>query len=161
MPVSSVSHASPSDIRGGSPSSDSTTRRGIARSDSTNLRVLPSRSAEPSLSSSDAPGLDSQASSSDEEDDERTISTVATDADTAAADADASSICGMLHDDPEFDSLRLNSVVTSRVPKEAMTTDGLEEGEWTDNEVVEDKVHKNIQELKISEMATGSILTAN
>ena len=97
----------------------------------------------------------------DEEDDERTISTVAADADAAAADADASSICDMLHDDPEFDSLRLNSIVTSRVPKEVMTIDDLEEGEWTDDEVVEDKACKNIQELKSSEMATGLILTAN
>jgi len=98
--------------------------------------------------------LESQASSSDEEDDERTISTV-------GADADASSIYDMLHNDPEFDSLRLNSVVTSRVPDEVITIDDLEEGEWTDDEVVEDKAHKNIQELKISEMVTGSILTAN
>ena len=49
----------------------------------------------------------------------------------------------------------------SRVPKEVITIDDLEEGEWTDDEVVEDKAYKNIQELKISEMATGSILTAN
>jgi len=42
--------------------------------------------------------MDSQDSSSDEEDDKRTISTVAT-------DADASSIYDMLHDNPEFDSL--------------------------------------------------------
>jgi len=105
--------------------------------------------------------MDSEASSSDEEDDdERTISTVAADTDTAAADTDASSIYDMLHDDPEFDSLRLNSVVTSRVPDEVITIDDLEEGE-TDDKVVEDKAHRNIQELKISEMATGMILTAN
>ena len=82
-------------------------------SDSTNFRVLPSRSTESSLSSSDLPDLDSQASSSDDKDDERTTSTVATDTDTAATDTDASSIYDMLHDDPEFDSLRLNSVVAS------------------------------------------------
>jgi len=105
--------------------------------------------------------MDSEASSSDEEDDDkRTISTVATDTDTAAADADASSICDMLHDDPEFDSLRLNSVVMLRVPDEVITIDDLEEGE-TDNEVVEDKFYKNIQELEVSEIATGVILTAN
>jgi len=104
--------------------------------------------------------MDSQASSSDEEDDERTISTVATDADTAAADADAFSICDMLHDDPEFDSLRLNSIVTSRVPDEVTTIDDLEEGE-TDDKVAEDKFCKNIQELEVSETATGPILTAN
>jgi len=98
MPVSNVSHTSPSNIRGGLPSSDSTIRGGIARSDSTNLRVLPSRSTKLSLSSSDVPDMDSQDSSSDEEDDKRTISTVAT-------DADASSIYDMLHDNPEFDSL--------------------------------------------------------
>jgi len=161
VPVSNVSHASPSNIRGGLPSLDSTIRGGIARSDSTNLRVLPSRSTESSLSSSDAPGLDSQASSLDEEDNKRTVSTVATDADTAATDADASSIYDMLRDDPEFDSLRLNSVVMSQVPEEVITIDNLEEGEWTDDEVIEDKAYKNIQELKISEMATGSILTAN
>jgi len=96
--------------------------------------------------------MDSQASSSDEEDDERTISTVAT-------DTDASSIYNMLHDNPEFDLLRLNSVVVSRVPNEVITIDDLEEGEWTDDEVVEDKAYKNIQELKISEIATGSIVT--
>jgi len=149
--VSNVS--SPSNIRGGLPSSDSTIRGGIARSDSTNFRVLPSRSTESSLSSSDLPDLDSQASSSDEEDDERTISTVAT-------DTDASSIYDMLHDDPEFDSLRLNSVVVSRVPDEVITIDDLEEGE-TDDEVVEEKFYRNIQELEISEIATGMILTAN
>jgi len=75
------------------------------RSDSTNLHVLPSRSAESSVSSSDIPDLDSQASSSDKEDDERTISIVATDVDAAVTDADTSSMCNMLHDDPEFDSL--------------------------------------------------------
>jgi len=114
-PVSNVSHASPSNIGGGLPSSDSTIRGGIARSDSTNLRVLPSRSKELSLSSSDLPDMNSQASSLDEEDDERTISMVASDADAVAldADADASSTCNMLHDDPELNSLRLNSVVTS------------------------------------------------
>jgi len=154
MPVSNVSYASPSNIRGGLPSSDSMIRGGIARSDSTNLRVVPSHSAESSMSSSDPPGLDSQASSSDDEDDERTISTVAT-------DADASSIFDMLHDDPEFDSLRLNSVVVSRFPDEVIAIDDLEEGEWTDDEVVEDKAYKNIQELKILEIATGPILTAN
>jgi len=73
--------------------------------------------------------MDSQASSSDEEDDKRTISTVATDADAdaVAADADASSIYDMLHDNPEFDSLRLNSVATSRVPKEVTTIDDPQE----------------------------------
>mgnify|MGYP007080233602 CR=1 FL=1 len=114
-----------------------------------------------SLSSSDLLELDSQASSSDEEDDERTISTVATDTDTIATDADASSIYDMLHDDPEFDSLRLNSVVILRVPDEVITIHDLEEGEWTDDEVIEDRAYKNIQELKISKVATGLILTAN
>jgi len=152
IPVSNVSHTSPSNIRGGLPSSDSTIRGGIAHSDSTNLCVQPSRSTESSLSSSDVPDMDSQASSSDEEDDERTISTVAT-------DTDASSIYNMLHDNPEFNLLRLNSVVVSRVPNEVITIDDLEEGEWTDDEVVEDKAYKNIQELKISEIATGSIVT--
>jgi len=75
--------------------------------------------------------MDSQASSLDDEDDERTISTVAT-------DTDASSIFDMLHDDPEFNSLRLNSVVTLRVPDEVIMIDELEEGEWTDDESVED-----------------------
>jgi len=98
--------------------------------------------------------LDSQASSSDEEDDERTVSTVAT-------DADASSIYDMLHDDPEFDLLRLNSVVILRVPDEVIMIDDLEEGESTDDEVVEDRAYKNVQELKISKVATGLILTAN
>jgi len=124
------------------------------RSDSTNLRVLPSHSTELSLSSSDVPDMDSQASSSDEEDDERTISAVCT-------DTDASSIYDMLHDDPEFDSLRPNSVVLLQVPDEVITIDDLEEGEWTDDEVVEDKAYKNIQELKILEIATGLILTVN
>jgi len=98
--------------------------------------------------------LDSQASSSDGEDDDRTISTVAT-------DTDASSIFDLLHDDPEFDSLHLNIVVASRIPEEVIAIDELEEGEWTDEESVEDKAYENIQELKISEVATGSILTAN
>jgi len=78
-----------------------------------------------------------------------------------ATDADASSIFDMLHDDPEFDSLRLNGVVMSRAPDEVITIDNLEEGEWTDDESVEDRAYKNIQKLKISEVATGSILTAN
>jgi len=139
---------------GGLPSSDSTIRGGIARSDSMCLRALPSRSAQLSLSSSNLPDLDSQASSSDGEDDDRTISTVAT-------DTDASSIFDLLHDDPEFDSLHLNIVVASRIPEEVIAIDELEEGEWTDEESVEDKAYENIQELKISEVATGSILTAN
>jgi len=88
--------------------------------------------------------MDCQDSSLDKEDDKRTISTVAT-------DTDASSIYDMLHDDPEFDSLRLNIVVILRVPDEVITIDDLEEGEWTDDKVVEDKAYKNIQELKISE----------
>jgi len=82
--------------------------------------------------------MDSQASSLGDEGDERTISTVAT-------DTDASSIFDMLHDDPEFDSLRPNSVVTSRVPDEVIAIGDLEEGEWIDDEGVEDKVYKNIQ----------------
>jgi len=86
--------------------------------------------------------------------DERTILTVATDTDT-------SSIFDLLHDDPEFDSLRLNSIVVSRLPEEVIVIDELEEGEWTDEESVEDKAYENIQELKISEVATGSILTAD
>jgi len=154
MPVSNVSHTSPSDSRGGLPSLDSTIRGGIARSDSTNLRVLLSRSTESSLSSCDEPDLDSQASSLDEEDDERTVSTVVT-------DADASSIYDMLHDDPEFDSLQLNSAVVSRVPDEVIAIDNLEEDKWTDDESVEDRAYKNIQELKISKIATGLLLTVN
>jgi len=141
---------------------DSTIQGGIARSDSTNLRFLPSHSAESSISSSDEPDLDSQASSSDDESDERTISTVATDTMVATdSDTDASSIYDMLHDDPEFDSLRLNSVVASRVPDEVITIDDLEEDEWTDEEPEEDKAYRNIQELKISEVATGTVLSAN
>jgi len=158
--VSNVSRTPPSDIRGGLPSSDSTIRGGIAPSDTTNLRVLPSHSIESSLSSSDEPDLDSQASSSDDGDDERTISTVATDT-TVVTDTDASSIYDMLHDDPEFDSLRLNSVVVSRVPDKVITIDNLEEGEWTDEEPEEDRAYQNIRELKISEIATGLILSAN
>jgi len=154
MPVSNVSHTSPVDIKGGLPSLDSMIWGGIARSDSTHLRVLPSHSAESSLSLSDLPNLDSQASSSGDKDNERTVLAVAT-------DTDASSIFDLLHDDPEFGSLRLNSVVVSRVPEEVIAIDELEEGEWTDEESVEDKAYKNIQELKISEVATGSILTAN
>jgi len=160
IPVSNVHRTPPSDIRGGLPSSDSTIRGGIARSDSTNLHVLPSHSTESSPSSSDEPDLDSEASSSAYGDDERTISTVATET-TVATDADASLIYDMLHDDPEFDSLQLNSVVVSRVPDKVITIDNLEEGEWTDEEPEEDKAYQNIQELKISEIATGSILSAN
>jgi len=63
IPVSNVSHTSPSNIRGRLPSSDSTIRGGIAGSDSTNLHVLPSRSTESSLSLSDLPALGSKASS--------------------------------------------------------------------------------------------------
>jgi len=51
--------------------------------------------------------------------------------------------------------------MASRVPDEVITMDDLEEGESTDDESVEDRAHKNIQELKISEVATGSILTVN
>jgi len=135
IPVSNVSRTPPSNIRGGLPSSDSTIRGGIAHSDSTNLRVLPSHSTESSMSSSDEPDLVSQPSSLDDGDDERTISTVATGTTAATdTDADASLIYDMLHDDPEFDSLRLNSVVVSRVPDEVIMIDDLEEGEWTDEE---------------------------
>jgi len=49
----------------------------------------------------------------------------------------------------------------SRVPEEVIVINELEEGEWTDEESVEDKAYKNVQELKISEVATGLILTAN
>jgi len=55
----------------------------------------------------------------------------------------------------------LNSVVVSRVPEEVIAIDDLEEGERTDKESVEDRAYKNVQELKISEVATGLILTAN
>jgi len=52
--------------------------------------------------------------------------------------------------------------VVSRVPDKVITIDDLEEGEWTDEEPEEeDKAYRNIQELKISEIATGSILPAN
>jgi len=56
----------------------------------------------------------------------------------------------MLHDDPEFNSLLLNSVALSRVPDEVITIDDLEEGEWTDNEVVEDKACTVSTRLKSS-----------
>jgi len=103
----------------------------------------------------DLPALEYGASSVESDlDDNRTISTVST-------DIDASSLFDLLHDDPEFDSLRLNSVVISRVPDEVITIDDLEEGDWTDEESVKDKGYKNVQELKISEVATGLILTAN
>jgi len=162
IPVSNVSRNSPSNIRGGLPSSDSMIRGGIAHSDSTNLCVLLTHSAESSISSSDELDLDSQASSLDDENDERTISAVATDATVVTdSDTDASLIYDMLHDDPEFDSLRLNGVVVSRVPNEVIMIDDLEEGEWTDEEPEEDKAYRNIQELKISEVATGTILSAN
>jgi len=49
----------------------------------------------------------------------------------------------------------------SRVPEEVIAIDALEEREWTDEESIEDKAYENIQELKILEVATGSILTAN
>ena len=98
---------------------DSTIRGGIARSDSTHLRVLPSRSTESSLSLSDLPDADSQESNMSGGDDDRTISTVAT-------DTDASSIFDMLHDAPEFDLLCLNSVIVSRVPEEVIAIDDLE-----------------------------------
>jgi len=66
------------------------------------------------------------------------------------------------HDDAGLGTfLRMNSVVVSRVPDEVMTIDDLEEGKWTDEESIEDRAHKNIQELKILEVATGSIPTAN
>jgi len=81
IPVSNVSHATPSDIRGGLPSSDSTIWGGIARSDSADLHALPSRSTESSLSLSDLPNADSQESDTDDGDDNRTILTVATDTD--------------------------------------------------------------------------------
>jgi len=87
---------------------------------------------------------------------------VATDATVARdSDTDATSVYDMLHDDPEFDLLQLNSVVVSRVPDEVITIDDLEEGEWTDEEPEEDKAYRNVQELKTSEIATGSILSAN
>jgi len=88
-------------------------------------------------------------------DDDRTILTVAT-------DTDSSSLFDLLHGDPEFDLLRLNSVIISRILDEVITIgDLLEEGAWVDEESVEDKAYKNVQELKILELATGSILTAN
>jgi len=151
--VSNVSRTTPSDIRGGLPSLDSTIQGGIACSDSTHLHVLPSCSAELSLSLSDLPDADSQESDSDDGNDDRTISTVAT-------DTDASSVFDMIHDDPELALPCLNSVVTSRVPEEVIAIDNLEEGKWTDEESSEDRAYKNVQELKISEVATGSILTA-
>ena len=39
--------------------------------------------------------------------------------------------------------------------------DDLEEGKWSDKESVEDRAYKNVHELKILEVATGSILTVN
>jgi len=69
---------------------------------SAETRIRPPRDClsqhQSSMSLSDTPDLDSQASSSDAEDDERTISTVAT-------DMDASSTFNVLHDDLEFNSL--------------------------------------------------------
>ena len=87
--MSNVSHPTPSNSRRGLPSLDSTIWGGIAHTDSTRLHLLPSCSAELSISSSDLPDLDSQASSLDDEGDDRTILTVAT-------DMDASSIFDML-----------------------------------------------------------------
>jgi len=99
--------------------------------------------------------LDSQQSSQESDlDDNRAILTVAT-------DTGALSIFDMLHDDPEFDLLRLNSVVASTFPDEAILIDDLEEGEWSNKESIADRANKNVQELKMSEVATGSILTGN
>jgi len=55
----------------------------------------------------------------------------------------------------------MNSVVISQVPDKVTTIDNLDEGEWTDDEIAEDRACKNIQELKISKIATGLIPTAN
>jgi len=78
-PVSNVSRTTPCNSRRGLPSLDLTIQGGIACSDSTRLHVLPSRSAELSMSSGDLPNMDSQASSSDDKGDDRTVSMVATD----------------------------------------------------------------------------------
>jgi len=48
-----------------------------------------------------------------------------------------------------------------RVLEEMIAINDLEEGKWTDEESIEDKVDKNIQELKILEVAAGLTLTAN
>jgi len=96
--------------------------------------------------------LDSQASSSDEEDDERTVSMVAT-------DTDASPIFDLPHDDPELDSLRLNSAVASRVPEEVIAIDELEEGEWTDEETAQ---RQSLQEYpRAEDLRSGDWIDPN
>jgi len=78
---------------------------------STCLRVAPSRSAESSISLRDLPDLEYGAFSADSDsDDDRTILT-GNDRTilNVAMGMDVSSLFNLLHNDPEFDSLRLNS----------------------------------------------------
>ena len=144
-PASNVTHFL---SRGGVSDSDSTIRGGTE-----NLVAL-LRGDESSISSNQSlPGLDSRASSSVTDDDDGTISTV-------NSDSDASSIDDMLWDDAEFNALRMNSVLVSRVPEEVIAIADLEEqsldGESLakDNEIVDDEPYKNIQKLMISKIAT-------
>jgi hypothetical protein len=60
-------------------------------------------------------------------DDDGTLSTV-------NSDSDASSIGRMIYDDPEFDSLRLNSLVVNRVPDLVISVDDLSAKSWSTEE---------------------------
>ena len=60
---------------------------------------------------------------------------------TVNSDSDASSICRMIDDDPEFDTLRLNSVTVSHIPDRIIYVDELsvnaEEDDYSVEELLE------------------------
>ena len=86
---------------------------------------------------------------------------------TVNTDSDASSINDLMLSDPEFSSLRLNSLMVSRVPDEIIAIDDLDEDEWTqpslqpddtsdDEEEELDEPYGSVQILELSKSATAN-----
>ena len=149
-PVSNVS--TPSSIRGGSYVSPSTIRGGISRARSATSStdtLLDAVDDDSSMGS-----LDSTPSS------EGSLSIRSTET-TVNSDSEASSICRMIDDDPEFDTLRLNSVAVSHIPDRIIFVDELsvnaEEDDYSVEELLEEFPYvpttDGICDLQLSEIA--------
>ena len=139
------------DIRGGIPSSDSTIRGGTTQN---SVRFdSATTSTQRQAESSNPPRVHVLTVTHD--DDDWTVSTVNT-------DSEASLINDMINSDADFHSIRLNSLLISRVPDEVITIDDLEEQEWTDDDKsCDEEEYRDIQMMTISELATKAKASDN
>lgn len=157
-----VPRCTPSVVGGGLPLFPSTIREGISRDDAQTSLASDDESSIPGLTrrrasdddDSTVPGLNSAPSSVASSDNDAMVSTV-------NADSDASSICQMLEEDAEFDALRVNSVMASRVPDRITFADDASSDKEDEDSAVPNTMSyashcANVCESKISSLACAS-----